>query len=114
MEKLNADYKEAVKEVTSFIERHIKENRVREDNLISNLIPHLRKKTINTIIDKEKKHYTYHKLKMPSDNYLLNKHLGELISDFDCNIYKLTSKEMPSFAKIINKNPSVYFFDYLD
>lgn len=42
-------------------------------------LPHLRKKTISTIIDKEKKHYTYHKLNMPFDDYLLKKHLGELI-----------------------------------
>ncbi len=114
MEKLNAGYKEAIKDVTSFIERYIKQNRVREDNLIIKLIPHLRKKTISTIIDKEKKHYTYHKLNMPSDDYLLNKHLGELILEFDCNVYHLDIKEMPSFAKVINKDPSVYFFDGLD
>lgn len=97
----------------------VKKSQNRKERLTSQIIPLLKPETAQIIIEFHRGVYVgmnqvraergTEKAQVPGDNYLLQKHIGDTISDFDHNIYWLEEDNLPALADAMNKNPLIYF-----
>ena len=88
----------------------IKKTRERKEKLVNLVVPLLSQKTKREIVESGKSCYVILKQPVPSDKYLLKRHLEDTLLDFDQNIHYLDKSEIPAFAKILNKEPLKSFF----